>query len=51
MKRLTVLITLVTAFVLVSALTAPPAQARDLWEFLFGCDGLISISCPGPVIW
>jgi hypothetical protein len=32
-----------------TALAAPTSQ--DPWEKLFGCDGYIQISCPGPFPW
>jgi hypothetical protein len=41
---------LLAMWMLAAAASAAPVP-EDLWEKLFGCEGIFPISCPGPLPW
>ena len=52
MKRSLIVVTIVLLVMVVLASTASAAPVReDLWDKLFGCNGVFPISCPGPLPW
>lgn len=48
LRRIVVLVTVVAMSLV---LMAGPASARQPWEKLFGCEGVVPIACPGPLPW
>ena len=52
MKRtVTIVAAVLLLMCLFSATASAAPSSEDLWEKLFGCNGIISISCPGPLPW
>ena len=52
MKRTVIVLATALLLMCLFAATASAApSSEDLWEKLFGCEGLFPISCPGPMPW
>lgn len=51
MRRLTIVLLTVLVLVVLAAQAASAGPLDPLVEKLFGCQGVLPISCPGPLPW